>query len=58
VIERLLELLADSEWDVRDAAASAMGAMGERAASERVIERLLELLADSDEDVRDAGMCQ
>jgi hypothetical protein len=52
VIAALLERLSDAEGYVRSAAASALGALGERAAREEVIAALLERLSDAEGYVR------
>jgi HEAT repeat protein len=51
----LLNRSSDNEPSLRSAAASALGALGERAAGEEVIEKLFGLLADTDESVRSAA---
>ncbi len=55
IVEGVGKGLASSEGYVRSAAASALGALGEKAASAAVIDRLVELLADSERSVRDAA---
>jgi len=49
---KLLGLLTDSEWHVRDGAARALEAMGEQGAGEEVVAKLLGLLSDSESYVR------
>ncbi len=53
--EILLERIGDASGSVRSAAASALGAMGEKAASDQFISSLIKLLADSEWIVRSAA---